>query len=256
MKKLIAFLSVILVSVAMAAGGQALFDINPVATFGVTLGVNMLMPALPAGITWLIVGTAPGGIATPFQFNMTYIPQWLCWNDAGNPLTSLRIESQEDGVIQDYVTAALPAVNGYLNQGPLPANNVMIPIANGEIRARNVTISGVTSAAGAINFNAFSDAKGNALFKLANAQILALNPTEFQDFTAIFTPTLAAGDTVQVTYRNGHVQIFNIAELTNYSAKSNEVPRIVLDNTAGRIHRAVYQAALATPAYMMSVKLL
>jgi hypothetical protein len=253
MKRLIAVLTVAFMAISAGVTGNMLFDLNPVIVGGLSALASVAVPAIAPGLTYLTVFTAPGGIGVAFQFPMTYIPQWLIWNNVV-PLTSLRVETQEDGVICDLNAAAIAAVTGFMQVGALPANVVIIPLANGEIKSRNVTVSGVTSAAGAVAFNASSDTKGDAIFKWSNAAILALNPTEFKDFTAIFTPTMAAGDTCQVTYADGHTQIFNIAELAALAAKYQDVPGIILNNANAYIHRAVYQTALATPAYMLTVK--
>ena len=246
--------------VALFAGvtASAVFDISPILPALGSFTISAILPE-SVGITALRVFTAPGGIGTPFAFNMTYIPQFLTYSHGANPLTSLRIESQEDGIIQDYTAAAIAAINGYMVAGAQPANQVVIPVATGEIRGRNVTVSGVTSAAGAIAFFASSDNKGMngraaVPFKVNNAAILALNPTRFEDFTAVFAPTMAAGDTAEVVYRDGHKQTFEAAELLALSAKFQEVPAIVVNNINAYIKSVEFQCAAATPAYMLSVK--
>jgi hypothetical protein len=258
MKKVIALLSMLIVSLFAGMTASAIFDISPLLPAAGSFAISVFVPDMP-GIAALRVFTAPGGAGVPFAFNMTYLPQFLIFNDGGNPLTSLRIESQEDGIIQDYVTAALPAVNGYMVPGAQPANTIVLPVATGEIRGRNVTISGVTSAAGAIAIFADSDNKGFngkpvVPFKLNNAQILALNPTRFEDFTALFVPTMAAGDTAEVIYRDGHKQTFEAAELLALSAKYQQVAGIIVNNINAYIKSVEFQCAAATPAYMLSVK--
>jgi hypothetical protein len=258
MKKLFTVLTVFMVALIAGMAGQSIFDISPVYGMAASVAGSVLLPEMP-GITALRVFTAPGGVGIPFAFNMTYIPQFLSFNHAGNQLTSLRIESQEDGIIQDYTAAALNAVNGYMVPGAIPANNVVLQIATGEIRGRNVTVSGVTSAIGAIAIFANSDNKGlngrNPVpFKLNNAQILALNPTRFEDFTALFVPTMAAGDTAEVIFRDGHKQTFEAAELLALSAKYQQVAGIIVNNINAYIKSVEFQCAAATPAYMYSVK--
>jgi len=136
----------------------------------------------------MLIFTAPGGVATPFSFNMTYLPEFLHYNPAAAPLTSLRVETQEDGVLDDWTAAGIAAQNAFMFVGAVTANDVILRLADGELRPKNVTISGVTSAAGAINFYVASDNKGTAAFKSSNAAILALNPTTFEKFTALFIP--------------------------------------------------------------------
>lgn len=251
MKKIIALLTAIVLSMAAGAAGSFLFDVNPLAVAGLFFGANILMPAIP-GIAPLLIGIAPGGIGVGFQIQLTYLPQFLHYNDAGAPLNWLRIESQEDGMIQDYNAAAIAAVNGFMKVGALAANDVILNVADGEIRGRNVIITGETSAVGAINIFASSDKKGKHPFKLNNAAIVALNPTQFKDFAAIFAPTMAAGDTVQVNFRDGHRQTFAPEELQAISTAYQQAPGIIVNNINAYISMAEFQTAAATPAYVLS----
>lgn len=215
--------------------------------------INQILPHSDFVIYGALVFTAPGGIAAPFAFNMTYLPQFLTFNNVV-PLTSLRIETQEDGVLHDWVALSIAAVNGWMVPGAQTANIVTLRPANGHIVGKNVTISGVTSAAGAIGFYAASDRIGTVMNKTTNAQILALNPTTFENFTAIFVPTMAAvTDTCEVLYANGHRQTYNINDLTALTPLFQEVPSIQLNNINAYIHRAIFTCAAATPAYVMSI---
>jgi hypothetical protein len=199
--------------------------------------------------------TAPGGIATPFAFQLKGLPQFLTFNNVV-PLTSLRVETQEDGVLHDWVAASIAAMNGYMVLGAQAANIVTLRLANGFMKNKNVTISGVTSAAGAIGFYGCSDTLGTRPLKTTNANILALEPCRFTDFTAIFAPTMAAvTDICTVTYKNGHVQMYNINDLAALSSYYQEVPAIMVNNVNAYIKEAVFQCAAATPAYVLSIKL-
>ncbi len=241
----------VILFVALIAGvtGNFLFDAPIVAGMAVSAAGSILLPSFGVALT---VFTAPGGIAAPFSFNMTYIPQFLQFNNVV-PLTSLKVETAEDGVLFDLAAAGITAVNGFLTVGTLPANDVVLRLANGEIQGKNVTVSGVTSAAGAIAFNASSDAKGTAAFTYRNAAILALNPTEFKDFTAIFLPTMAAGDTCEIAYDNGHKQTYNAAELAANSAIFQEASGIIVPNINANVHRVKFECVAARTAYVMSI---
>ena len=202
----------------------------------------------------MLIFTAPGGAATPFAFNMTYLPEFLHYNPAANPLTSLRVESQEDGVLHDWTAAGIAAMNGFMRVGALTANDVILRLGDGELKPKNVTISGVTSAAGAVNFYAHSDNKGMAAFKSSNAAILALNPTTFEKFTAVFIPAMATlTDYAEITYDDGHTQRWEMQELRVQSTAYQEVPGIIINNIDGKIVKAIVRCAAATPAYILSV---
>jgi hypothetical protein len=202
----------------------------------------------------MLIFTAPGGVATPFSFNMTYLPEFLHYNPAANPLTSLRVETQEDGVLHDWTAAGIAAMNGFMYVGTPTANDVILRLGDGELRPKNVTISGVTAAAGAINFYVHSDNKGLAAYKSSNAAILALNPTTFEKFTAIFVPAMATlTDYAEITYDDGHQQRWEMQDLRVQSTKYQQTPVICINNVDGRIKKAVIRCAAATPAYILSV---
>jgi len=202
----------------------------------------------------MLIFTAPGGIATPFSFNMTYLPEFLHYNPAANPLTSLRVETQEDGVLHDWTAAGIAAMNGFMFVGTPTANDVILRLGDGELRPKNVTISGVTSAAGAVNFYVASDNKGLAAYKSSNAAILALNPTTFEKFTALFIPAMATlTDYAEVTYDDGHQQRWEMQDIRIQSTKFQQTPQIVINNVDGRIKKAIVRCAAATPAYILSV---
>lgn len=255
MKKIISLLSVSLVVIFIGLAISVGFDISRASGLTVSAigaGLTSLLP-LPAGSLCSLLFTAPGGIATPFNFNVIGLPQFLTFNNVV-PLTSLRVETQEDGVLHDWVAASIAACNGFMVLGAQAANIVQMRLANGFLKGRNVTISGVTSAAGAIGFFGYSDTVGSAPFKTTNAAILALNPTTFYNFTAIWTPTMAAvTDTCQVEYIKGHRQVYNINDLAAASSLYQEVPAIMLNNINAYIHSATYQCAAATAAYVLSV---
>lgn len=208
-----------------------------------------------AGVTVAgLIFTAPGGIGTPFAWNMNYLPQFLTFNNVV-PLTSLRVETQEDGILHDWVAASIAVVNGYMTLGAQAANIVVLRLANGHLKSKNVTISGVTSAAGAVAFFEASDQLGTYPFKTVNAAIIANNPTTFENFTAVFAPTMAAGDTCQIDYRDGHRQTYMINDLAALSSYYQEVPQIMVNNVNSYIKRAQFTCAANTAAYVMSVKL-
>lgn len=202
----------------------------------------------------MLIFTAPGGIGTAFAFNMTYLPEFISYNAGANQLTALRVETQEDGVLHDWTLAGLNAMNGFMKLGTQTANDTNLRLADGELRPKNVTVSGVTSAAGAVAFYVASDNKGISAFKSSNAAILALNPTVFEKFTAVFLPTMAtATDYAEISYNDGHVQRWEMEDLRRASSTYQQVEGIIINNVDGRITRAVVRCAAATPAYILSV---
>ncbi len=202
----------------------------------------------------LLIFTAPGGAATAFSFNMTYLPEFLSYNPGANPLTSLRIETQEDGVLHDWNAAAIATMNNFMKVGTVTANDVNLRIADGELRPKNVTISGVTSAAGAVGFYVVSDNRGTVPFKSSNAAILALNPTKFEKFTALFIPAMATlTDYAEIEYDDGHKQRWEMEDIRRQSSVFQQVETVVINNVNGYIKSATVRCAALTPAYILSV---
>jgi len=212
--------------------------------------------AAPGVILGGLLFTAPGGVATPFAFNLKGLPQFLTFNNVV-ALTSLRIETQRHGVLHDFLAASIAAINGYMCLGANGTNIVTLRLATGFMPNEDITISGVTSAAGAIGFYGMADNRNTDAvpFQTKSASILASNPTTFDNFTAIFTPAMAVTtDRCEVNYNNGHRDTYNINDLAAMSSYFQQVPGIILNNINANIHTATYTCAAATPAYIMAVK--
>lgn len=200
----------------------------------------------------MLLYTSPAAAAT-YQFNLTFLPEFFTWNDAGTPVTLFRIETQEYGVLQDYNAAAIAACNGYMKVGAQAANQVQLRAADGHIEGLNVTVTVTTAAAAAIAFFGSSDNIGTIPFMFKNAAILALNPTKFTKFTAIWAPTMAAAtDRVEVEFKDGHRQIFAVADLIAISSMYQQAQAIMLNNVLSYISSATFVCAAATPAYILS----
>jgi hypothetical protein len=195
-------------------------------------------------------------VAATYQFNLTYVPEFLTWNDAGAPITLLRVETQEDGVLHDYNAAAIAAANGFLMPGVQAANQVTMNIADGHISNKNTTITVTTAAAAAIAFYGSSDNIGNNLLTFKNAAILALNPTDFTKFTALFIPALvAATSRVEVEFKDGHRQTFAVADLISMSTMYQQAPGVIVNNVKGYIHKTTVFSVAAVASYVLAVRI-
>lgn len=207
----------------------------------------------PKGIAAFNIFTAPGGAGVPFTWQMNYLPEHLTFNNTV-PLTSLKVETTEDGVLHDWTAAGLVATGNFMVKGTVPAGTLQFRLADGELRPKNVTISGVTSGAGLVPFFISSDRVGKMPIKTKNAQILANNPTTFEKFTALFIPTMATGtDRVEITYRSGLQQTYAMEDLLNLSANFQQVPGVIINNYTSYISKVIVTCAAATPAYVVNV---
>jgi len=198
--------------------------------------------------------TAAGGVGIAFAFNLTFLPEFLFYATA-NALTSLKVEDQGSGVILDLDSAGCTAVKNYMVHGTVPANGHTFRLADGVIIGRNITVSGVTSAAGAVDFFCNGDNRGIAPFKYSKFAILANNPTEVKKFTALFIPSLAAGDRVIVDFTDGHTQIFEREELAALSSLYQLTSGYIINNVNSYIDRVTITCAAANTGYIMSVML-
>jgi hypothetical protein len=202
----------------------------------------------------MLLYTSPA-VAATYQFNLTFLPEFFTWNDAAAPLTLFRVETQEDGVLHDYNAAGLVAANGYMMQGAQAANQVTIRIADGHIANKNVLITLTTAAAAAIAFYGSSDNVGSIPYTWKNAAILALNPTDFMDFTCLFMPAAAATTRITVDFADGHKQIFAPADLLSLASFYQQVAIVAVNNVQSYIKKITVESVAALASYILAVKL-
>ena len=196
--------------------------------------------------------------ATAQQFQLNYIPQFLIYDAAANPLTNLRVEDQELGVLLDLPAAGIAEVRRFMRLGVVASTVTMFRVANGHIANRNVTVTVTQAEAAAVAYYTSSDSPGNAAFKYQTAALLAGQPHIFKDFTALFLPGLAVGDTVHITFDNGHRQLFNREELLELSAlyqNSGAATGFMVNNINSYIKEAIVTQAGAGAAYVYKINL-
>ena len=205
----------------------------------------------------MLINTSPAA-AAQHQFDINYIPQFLMWEAAAAPLTNLRIEEQNEGVLVDLPAAAVVNVCRFSRLGVAASTFNMLRLANGHIKNKNVTITAIIAAAVAVPFYASSDAPGNIAFKYQTAALLAGQPMTFDNFSALFLPALAAGDTVFVEFDNGHQQLFSPEELLELAAlyqTAGAVTDFVINNLGSYIKKATVTEAIAGAAYVMKLNI-
>jgi hypothetical protein len=203
----------------------------------------------------MLVYTTPAAAAT-YTFQLTYMPQFLIYDAAAAPLTSLRVDDQEWGNILDLPLAGITDVRHFMRFGLVASTVTRFRLANGHIKNRNVTITIVQPGAVAIPFYAGSDCPGDTCFKYTTAALLAGQPYVFQKFTALFLSTLAATDTVLIEYANGHSQVFNRAELLELTSlyQNNQLATgFTVNNVDAYIHKVTATQAAAGAGYVMRV---
>ena len=203
----------------------------------------------------MLVFTTPAAAGT-YQFNLPYIPQFLIYDAAAAPLTNIRVQEQNDGVLLDLPLAGIAQVRNYLRKGLTTSTVTNLRLANGEIREKNITVTIVQPGAVAIAFHACSDVAGSFSFKYTTAALLAGQPMQFEKFTCLFLPGLAVGDSVQIDFNNGFSQLFTAVELLELSAiyqNQQLATGFMVNNINAYIKRATVNEAIAGNAYVMKV---
>jgi hypothetical protein len=202
-----------------------------------------------------LVFTTPAAAGT-YTFQLNYIPQFLIYDSAAAPLTSLKIDDTALGNILDLPLAGIADVRTFMRFG-LPASTVTrFRLANGHIANKNVTLTIVQPGAVAIPFQACSDCRGTNAFKYQVGAQLAGQPQEYDKFTALFLSNLAAADTVLLEFYNGHSQTFNRTELLELSSlyqNQQLATGFIVNNLGAYIKKATVTQATAGATYIMKV---
>jgi hypothetical protein len=201
------------------------------------------------------VYTSPAAAAT-YQFPLNYIPQFLIYDAAAAPLTSLRVDEAFMGNIFDLPLAGITDVRHFMRYGLVASTVTRFRLANGYIPNKNVTVTLVQPGAVAIPFFACSDCIGTNAYKYTTLALLAGQPTPFSNFTALFLSNFAATDSALVEFSNGHKQLFHREELLELSSlyQNNQLTTgFILNNVNAYIKSVLITQATAGAAYMMRI---
>lgn len=168
------------------------------------------------------IGTLTTGSGVVTTISLTYLPSALHF-DAGTQLTGLKVTVLGDGVITDLDAAGLNAV-GKANRVTSDVGITFIPLADGIVTGKNVTIEITNSAAQTPAIYAFS-MKKKAGFYIRNIQqkAFASTPVEFAGFMAAYFPSFVAADEMNVTYRDGLVQKMAPEDLRVINSIDNQI---------------------------------
>lgn len=196
-----------------------------------------------AGVIASIAASATESKSIPF------CPEFLIFNTATVP-TSLKVEVAGDGVIVNLDGAGITNLNGLRNVGALPANQYMFQIADGHIQ-KNTTITIANATVAAISVKGFSNSRGSMYHKHLMAKIFANANFTLKDFAYAALPTLAATDSVSVTWQDNTTDIVTREELECLIATTQEVSatRYNIDNFERAIKRVQIIAAADMTLY-------
>lgn len=190
-----------------------------------------------AGVVYSIfLFQAAGGVGVTTSYTMTYVPQYLIFNDGGNIPTGIKVTVLGDGIIHDTAAAQLPLIRAIRLYGNI-ANQYMIPLANGIIKGKNTTIDFTTSAVGAIDVYGVSFEEGDAYVTTLQQTVLANSGAEFRKWAYLCIPAMGATDYVNIEFEDGTVQRFEQEEIPTIAGNYQNLvaAQYIIDNIDARI---------------------
>ena len=207
---------------------------------GIFLGtLEMIFGDAASGLTANVLFTLVTGAAVQTNKDLPYCPQFLAYT-AATQLTSLRVTTLDGGIICDLDGTGLTALRGILRKGVVTNGNV-IQLANGLIPGRNILVEAVNSAAQTPSVFGWSEEQyPEAAYYVQSirAKAFANTSVDISNFAYFSAPSMAAGDQVNITFRDGLTQTLKREEL-QYSLMDtqNEVntPNYSWDNTNQRV---------------------
>jgi hypothetical protein len=199
-----------------------------------------------------VLTTAANVVTT---FNTTYIPKTFYYS-AATQLTGVKITVQGDGVIFDSDANGLNHAGVSRVLGQL-TNGFLFRLTNGFISNKNVIWEFTNSAAQTPTVYVDSDetpARGQEKYlQLLRQAVLANSGQNFSDFATLSLPSLAAGDTINILYRDGTQQQLNRVDIQaklQWLQNVVNTPVYTIDNFAQTIKTVNIIAGAAQTAYI------
>lgn len=175
------------------------------------------------------IGTLTTGATVVTTITLNYLPQYLYFI-AATALTSIKVNVAGDGVICDLDSDGIAGISGIRRFGAV-TNSYYIPLANGLIPNKVVTITITNSAAQTPAIYGHSLQKGNMYLTSLQQTALASSGVTFKDFAHLCVESMATTDQMTVEYHDGHVEDYESTELLGqYTLYSNEVDSYCIDN--------------------------
>jgi hypothetical protein len=250
--KIIKILSAILFSLlfgATFAVAGAIIGINPVA-LGITGTIISLIPT-PSGVLGIKIGTLTTGAAVVTTFDLPYTPEFIKYT-AATQLTGLRVEVYGQGVTIDLDATGLTALGKHRVMS-IATNMYRIPVADGILKNKPCKLSFTNSAAQTPDIMVSGDNDGAFLIKAEKATVLLNTNSTFDNFAALFCPSLAAGDKVTTLYEDGLSQIDERDDLEGYAIMLQYTPAYYIDNLRGDVKNVSILVAATQTVYVVRV---
>lgn len=203
----------------------------------------------------MYIGIMTTGASVVTTITIQYVPEYLLITGATTQLTGLKVEILgEDYATIDLDATGLTAV-GLHRRMASAAGTYLIPIADGVIKGPTCVITLTNSAAQTPSVYAMGDNVGNNLCLITKQKVLANSNTRFENFGALFCPSLAAStDLATIEMADGLVQIFERSDLFAISGLISAIQAYYIDNLAGRIKSVNLNVAADQTVYKMTWK--
>lgn len=198
------------------------------------------------------IGTLTTGAGVVTSITLTYLPEKIFFA-AATQLTGLKVEVLGEGVICDLDANGLTAAGRHRLVG-FPTNGYVINLADGIIKGKTVVFTFTNSAAQTPDIFAFGDNEGSIYVRTLKAPVLASSTTRFTNFGALFLPSAAAADVINITYEDGLTQQWAREDVQAISGEYQQTAAYVIDNLAGNIREVMFTSASAQTGFVMDFK--
>ena len=206
--------------------------------------------------TALVTLTTGVGIVT--SVNLAFLPERLSWT-ASTQLSGVKITVQGDGVTCDLDANGLSqvGVNRLIGQ---VTNGYTLTLANSLFKAKNVLFEFTNSAAQTpvIYYDSDSTASGSPgdqpLFLQSAKLPILVGGNDVSNFATLSLPSLAATDTITITYRDGTTQSGitrnDLQYKLGFTQNVVNTPVYMIDNFSQTIKSVTIVAGSSQTAYM------
>jgi len=206
--------------------------------------------------TALVTLTTGAGVVT--SVNLSFLPERLAYA-AATQLSGVKVTVQGDGVIFDSDANGLThsGVSRVIGQ---VTNNYILTLSNSLIKGKNVLLEFTNSAAQTPTVYYDSDSTATntpgdiSLFLQMMKVPLLVGGNDFSDFYGLHLPSLAATDTLTITYRDGTVQSgvtrADIQYKLGYLQNVVNTPVYTIDNAAQQIKSVTVIAGASQTGYL------
>lgn len=177
------------------------------------------------------IGTLTTGAGVETPIDLTYLPQFIAF-EAATQLTSLKVEVLGEGTIVDLDADGLSTIgtSGMISQ---KTNGYLIPLADGLVKGKNVTLTFKNSAAQTPTIRAFSfNDEGANYIRSTQQKVFASSGIQIDGgaFTFIsFENGSATDDELNVTFLSGRGAVVQKMTLTDLQIRNST--RYLIQNT-------------------------